>query len=203
LNGLKRVREGYSERVGRTRTYCEPPLVAVRRGAIAGAVGTAAMTAYQLAAVKARGSEPSRAPAEVAKRILRGVFQRDVPEDRTELLNNGMHWTYGTGWGIFYGIVAPSLPGSPVRNGIALGLLVWGASLVELPAMKIAPPVWETPPREVVLDASYHLVYGVAVALAYPPIALKSAYSRTEGGSDDERNRRRLRARPPRRRVGG
>jgi uncharacterized protein DUF1440 len=157
--------------VGHATTNCEPPLAAVRDGAVAGAVGTAAMTAYQLAVIRARGSEPSRTPAEVSKRIIRGVFQRDVPEDKTELLNNGMHWTYGTGWGIAYGIVAPSLPGSPFRNGVLFGLVVWAASLVELPAMKIAPPVWETPPREVALDASYHLVYGVAVALAYAALS--------------------------------
>ena len=33
--------------------------------------------------------------------------------------------------------------------------------------MKLAPPVWEYPPKELMLDASYHLVYGVAVAGAY------------------------------------
>jgi uncharacterized membrane protein YagU involved in acid resistance len=125
------------------------------------------MTATQLAVIRARGRQPSRTPAEVARRIIRGVFRRDVPEEKTELLNNGMHWTYGTGWGIVYGILAPSLQGPALRNGLLFGLIVWAASLVELPAMKIAPPVWETPPREVALDATYHLVYGVAAALAY------------------------------------
>ncbi len=33
--------------------------------------------------------------------------------------------------------------------------------------MKIAPPVWETPPLEVALDLSYHLVYGIGVAGAF------------------------------------
>ena len=41
------------------------------------------------------------------------------------------------------------------------------ASLVELPAMKLSPPPWEQPPAELALDASYHLVYGMAVAAAY------------------------------------
>jgi uncharacterized membrane protein YagU involved in acid resistance len=47
------------------------------------------------------------------------------------------------------------------------GTTVWGASLVELPAMKLAPPVWEQPPAEVALDLSYHLVYGLGVAAAF------------------------------------
>jgi len=52
-------------------------------------------------------------------------------------------------------------------GGLAFGTLVWGASLLELPAMKLAPAVWEYPPLELALDVSYHLVYGVAVAAAY------------------------------------
>jgi hypothetical protein len=39
-----------------------------------------------------------------------------------------------------------------------------GASLVELPAMKLAPPVWETEPASVAADFGFHLLYGVAVA---------------------------------------
>ena len=39
--------------------------------------------------------------------------------------------------------------------------------MIELPAMKLAPPVWEYPPLELVLDVSYHLVYGATVAAAY------------------------------------
>lgn len=33
--------------------------------------------------------------------------------------------------------------------------------------MKIAPPVWQTPPLEIALDLSYHLIYGLGVAAAY------------------------------------
>ena len=60
-----------------------------------------------------------------------------------------------------------SLQPSPARHGAALAALVWGASLVELPAMGLAPPVWEMSPQTVALDFSYHLVYGLAVAGAY------------------------------------
>ena len=143
------------------------PARAVLTGLAAGAAGTAAMTAYQTAVAKARDAEPSTTPAEVAKRIIRGVFQRQVPEEKTELLNNAMHWIYGTSWGAAYGIVSGSRKnGSVIPSGVAFGTLVWAASLVELPAMKLAPPVWEEPAEEAALDASYHLVYGVSVAAA-------------------------------------
>jgi hypothetical protein len=143
------------------------PLGALGKGLVAGAAGTAAMTAYQAAVANARDSEPSTIPAEVAKRVVRGVLHRDVSEERTELLNNAMHWAYGTGWGGIYGLAQATIHARTVRHGVVFGALVWGASLVQLPAMQLAPPVWDTPPAEAGLDASYHLVYGVAVASAF------------------------------------
>jgi hypothetical protein len=140
----------------------DTPLRALTRGVLAGATGTAAMTAAQTAYYKATGAESSTTPAEVAKRIVRGVLQRDVSEDRTETLNTAMHWLYGTSWGALYGLAArrPTL-------GVVFGTVVWGASLVELPAMKLAPPVWEMPPSSIGPDLGFHLVYGTAVAAAH------------------------------------
>lgn len=143
------------------------PLAAVGRGLAAGAVGTAAMTGYQLAVAKLRDSGSSSAPAEVGRRIIEGVFQREVPEEGMGALNNAMHVVYGTSWGPVYGVAQSSLGLPAPHHGALFGTLVWGASLVELPAMKIAPPIWKTPPLEIALDLSYHLVYGLAVAAAY------------------------------------
>ncbi len=148
------------------------PLRAIARGLAAGMAATAAMTAYQTAVAKARGTEASTTPAEVAKRIIRGVFHRRVSEDRTDLLNNAMHWTYGTSWGGLYALtdgLAQDVPVLP--RGLAFGVTVWGASLIQLPAMKLAPPVWEYPPIELALDVSYHLVYGAAAAVTYSALS--------------------------------
>ena len=135
---------------------------ALSRGVLAGAVGTGAMTAAQTAYYKATGAEGSTTPAEVAKRVIRGVLQREVSDDRTPMLNTAMHWLYGTGWGTLYGLAArrPTL-------GLAFGALVWGASLVQLPAMKLSPPLWEMPPSSIAPDLGFHLVYGAAVAAAH------------------------------------
>ncbi len=143
------------------------PLGAVGKGLVAGAVGTAAMTAVQTAVAKARDQEDSTTPAEVAKRIIRGVLQRDVPEDKTGLLNNVMHWGYGTSWGAVYGLVQGTVAGSAFKHGAVFGAGVWSASLVQLPAMKLAPPVWEYPPTELALEVGYHVVYGLGAAAAY------------------------------------
>ena len=151
-------------------TSTSTPLAAAVGGLAAGAAGTGAMTAAQTAYMDATGGEASTTPAEVAKRVIRGVFQRDVPEERTEQLNNAMHWLYGTSWGAFYGIVAGGRRRRPLRSGLLFGAGVWGASLVHLPAMKLAPPVWKQEPSAIAPDLGFHLVYGLAVAVAFRAI---------------------------------
>ncbi|MGI8945197.1 MAG: hypothetical protein ACR2GL_03020 [Thermoleophilaceae bacterium] len=148
------------------RSSTDTPLRALGRGLAAGAAGTAAMTAAQTAYYKATGAEGSTLPADVAKRVIRGVLQREVSDERTEMLNTAMHWFYGVGWGALYGL-AVRRP----THGIAFSAVVWGASLVELPAMKLGPPPWQMPPASIPPDLGFHLVYGVAVAQAHRALA--------------------------------
>jgi hypothetical protein len=134
----------------------------IARGLVAGAVGTGVMTAAQTAYYKATGSEPSSTPAEVGERVIGDVLQREVPDK--EKLNTGMHVAYGTSWGGLLGLAAAGRrPGA----GIVFGLTVWAASLVELPAMKLAPPPWEYDLKTIAPDLGFHLLYGVATATAY------------------------------------
>ena len=145
------------------------PLGAVIRGAAAGVAGTALMTAAQLAYYKATGAEPSSTPGEVGKRVVEGVLHREAPPADSKVLNEGMHWFYGSSWGIPYGIVAGSRrePAPVLRSALALGLAVWGGSLVQLPAMKLSPPLWEMPPASIAPDVGFHLVYGLGGAIAF------------------------------------
>jgi hypothetical protein len=112
------------------------PLGAVLRGVAAGVAGTATMTAWQTAAAKlslsgesssSDASDPwenASAPAKVARRIIEGVFQRKVSADRIPLLTTVMHWSYGTSWGVVYGLVAGTTGRSRPRDGLAFGLAV-------------------------------------------------------------------------------
>ncbi len=153
--------------MSRSRTT---PLGAVGKGLLAGAIGTGVMTAYQLGAAKAMGSGSSNVPGEVGKRVIEGLFQRPVSDEEKEKLTNPVHAIYGISWGVLYGLVHASLRPGSKRHGLAFGTAVWGASLVELPAMGLAPPVWEMPPTSIALDLSYHLVYGAGVAAGYAAI---------------------------------
>ena len=160
------------------------PLRAVASGLAAGVVGTVFMTAWQelaarLRSVAADGApespgppqdpwENASAPAKVAKRIGEGVFHKPVSSERIPLLTNAMHWGYGTTWGAVYGLAAGSARDAPgLAEGAAFGTVVWVMSYVQLVPMGLYDPPWKTPPLELALDLSYHLVYGAGVGGAY------------------------------------
>jgi hypothetical protein len=144
------------------------PIGAVGRGLASAAFATGVMTAAQVAYYKATGSESSSTPGEVGKRIVEGVLQRESPPPESPLLNHGMHWLYGVGWGLPFGLIAGSRrSGSVIREGLALALGVWGASRTEMAAMQIAPPPWQDPPKTLATDLGFHAVYGLAAACAF------------------------------------
>ena len=160
------------------------PLGSVGRGLAAGVVGTLCMTAWQelssklQAAAKDSVPEPetppqdpweeASAPAQVAKRIGEGVFEKTVSPNLIPLLTNVMHWGYGTCWGSVYGLVAGSArKPQGLRSGAVFGTTVWVMSYVQLVPMGLYEPPWKYPPKDLAMDLSYHLVYGVGVAGAY------------------------------------
>jgi uncharacterized membrane protein YagU involved in acid resistance len=48
---------------------------------------------------------------------------------------------------------------------------VWGWSLVMLPALGVAPPVWQQPRPEVAIDALHHAVYVSGTTAAFRAFA--------------------------------
>jgi hypothetical protein len=163
---------------GRRRIGHRRRVNVVVKSVAAGVAGTGVMTAYQLAVAKLRGQplstavpeswDEAPAPAQVAKKAADAVGQgRRLTREQVPLLTNVMHWLYGVGWGAFYGVAAGRTRPRPVTGGLALGTGVWGASYAELVPLGIYKPPWEYEAKELALDLSYHLVYGVAVAAAY------------------------------------
>ena len=140
----------------------------IAAGVAATAVGTAAMSAAQAATYALTDAQPSDAPGRVGRRLLEDLFGRKVPRRERAALNDAMHWLYGTAWGVGLGVVTARSDEPPpvVPTGAALGLGVWAASLVELPLLGVAPPVWRQSPRQVATDAGFHLIYGFTAAAA-------------------------------------
>ncbi|MBS1843660.1 MAG: hypothetical protein JST53_04505 [Actinobacteria bacterium] len=135
-------------------------------GVAAGAVGTAAMTSAQAWVYGLTGGEGSEAPREVGEKIL-GHFGVKVRKEQRPALNTAMRALYGTSWGLPFGLAfGRGGPPGPAKGSI-FGLNVWLASLVELPALGVAPPPWEQSPAVLAQDLAFHLVYGLATAAAY------------------------------------
>jgi hypothetical protein len=133
------------------------------RGLLAGAAGTAAMTLSSSLEAKLRDRGSSSAPADAAGKVL-GI--KPVSDEGEARFSNVVHWSYGTGWGLARGALA--LAG--LRGGSAAAVhfgVVWGWSLVMLPALDVAPPVWEQDAKEVGIDAFHHLVYAGATSAAF------------------------------------
>ena len=162
------------------------PLGAVARGLGAGLVGTGCMTVLQevMAARRRRaaaaagpvGNGSGRsgdpwatapAPAQLARRVIVGVLQRDVPAERIPFFTNAVHWGYGTAMGALYGVVQGSLRPNPAASGPAFGLGVWASSYATLVPLGLYEPPWHYKPRTIAKDISYHLAYGSGVAVGY------------------------------------
>jgi hypothetical protein len=163
------------------------PLGAVAGGVVAGAVGTAAMDALLFARYRGDGGDSgfaawessagldswdqAPAPAQVGKRLVEGLFGRELAPERARLVNNVTHWAYGLLGGVQYGMVSGSLKAPRVRYGLPFGTSVWGAGYVVLPAAKLYKPIWEYDRVTLAKDLTAHLVYGLGTAAAFQLLA--------------------------------
>ena len=159
------------------------PLGAVARGLVAGAFGTLAMDALWFARYKRAGGESgfgawefssdldgweeAPVPAQVGKRLLEGLFARELPPERAALVSNLTHWGFGMLGGMQYGVVAGSLRAPRVRSGLPFGAGVWASGYVVLPAAKLYKPIWEYDRATLAKDLSAHLIYGTGTAAAF------------------------------------
>jgi len=137
---------------------------AVGKGALAGLAGTAAMTVSSTVEMRLRKRAASRAPATAAAKVL-GIehFTTDRAEERFSTL---VHWGYGTGWGVFRGMLAAvGMP--PALATATHGAVMWGSEQVMLPALDVAPPLTRWGAREVEIDAWHHLVHVAGTFTAY------------------------------------
>jgi hypothetical protein len=138
-------------------------------GLVAGAAGTTAMTAAQELWPRLKGDEDGSgekpAPAQAARKALRGVGF-EPPRSWAPYLAQGAHWAYGLGWGGVYGLLR-TRGSHRLLAGLVFGLGVWGASYAQLVPLGIYEPPWTSPPGVLAEDASYHAVYGLGVAGAY------------------------------------
>ena len=152
------------------------PLAAVGQGLLAGLIGNAIFTGYQMLQAKLAGpaesSKPPKdwsetpEPAQVGQRVVEGVFEKDVPLEKAEAMTNAVHWIFGTSWGAVYGILEETFH-RPLTNAVVLASSVIAVDYTMLPAMNLYKPPWKYPAATLAKDYGNHLVYGLAVAGSY------------------------------------
>jgi hypothetical protein len=155
-------------------------LGAAVRGAVAGAVGTAAMDAlwyyrYRRGGGKSgfadwetsaglQGWEDAPAPAKFGRLIVQRTLHRDLPAKRARLVNNSVHWSTGVGWGAVFGVVEKAIVHGTIWHGPPFGTAVWLQSYAVLAPAKLYKPIWDYDAKTLGKDLSAHLVYGITTA---------------------------------------
>lgn len=152
------------------------------RGAVAGAIATAAMDLVWYRRYRADGGDhdlvswefssaatdfddDAPAPAQVGKRFADAVGVT-LPGSAVAATNNVVHWMTGIGWGKVAGLVASAVPIPRLGVGIATGLTAWGTSYAVLGTLGIYRPITEYDRATLWKDLSAHLVFGATLGAA-------------------------------------
>ena len=122
------------------------------KGAFAGLAGTAALTvAMKVGAglLMQRGllpeprapvrPDPAEQPTGKMARTIGDQLGASLDSQSTLLAGQAIHWTYGTGWGVFYATLQNRLQWPPLIAGVALGNLAGMVGSTVVPALGLAP----------------------------------------------------------------
>ena len=158
------------------------PLGAVLGGLLAGAVGTVALDAYQYLRYRRSGGTDSPlawefapvpswneapAPGQVARRVIEGFTQKELPDRYAFLTSTIMHWGYGSANGAAYGVVAGSLRSPRPSYGLPFGVAVWLTGYAVLPLGGLYQPIWKYDVKTLASDLGGHLCFGAATGTAF------------------------------------
>jgi len=159
-------------------------------GAVAGAVGTAAMDLLLYTRYRRGGGKDSlwrwesaedvmswdeaSAPGQLGQKVERLLTRREPPDRWARSTTNLMHWATGIGWATQYGLLASRRSRHPWLRALALGPVVWLSGYVILPLVKVYKPIWNYDARTLADDLSAHLVYGTATSAVVAILSRKS-----------------------------
>ncbi len=126
------------------------PLGAVARGMLSARPKTLAMDALLYLRYRRGGGEErfapwesaasvrdwkdAPAPAQVGRRVVEGLFQRELDPRWARTANNATHWATGVLAGAQYGLVVGSVARPRIGYGVPLGAGLWGTGYAVLPA---------------------------------------------------------------------
>ena len=160
-------------------TY-QSPLTVIVKGAIAGAAGTWLMgkamsdgphllrqAGISLPASPPGPTAPDTPSEAMAERVAEGVAQVELDEEAKRIGGEVVHWGYGAGWGVVYGILQASIKLPHLLHGTLFGLLVGIVADTAVPALRLQRSPTERPMALNVFYLGSHVVFGWGVAVTY------------------------------------
>ncbi len=167
--------------------YKDSPLETIIKGAMAGLVGTLAITVamnhrselMQLLGLSSSqpaqkpqppGGEPQvgQSPTEkLADKISAGILEQPLEPGTLRVAGQAIHWGYGAMWGVLYGILESSFHLPTIVHGAIFGSAVGLVSATALPAMGLSGSAKEKPITLNTTQMVNHLIFGWFTALAF------------------------------------
>jgi uncharacterized membrane protein YagU involved in acid resistance len=152
-------------------------------GAIAGFVGTLAMTSA-MRRLHAELPERERYPL-TPREIIDSTIE--LPREAAKDVTTAAHFAYGAAMGA---LIAAANPDPGRRTGAAAGVAVWLASYMGwIPAAAILKPATQHPRRRNALMIGVHIVWGSATAAAMRELVLARETIFAAGPDKDAPNR--------------
>jgi hypothetical protein len=147
------------------------------RGAAAGTIATALMSALMLAGRKL-GVTGQLPPEKITVKALRRVGVHPNAEQQ-DALATSLHFAFGAGAGAAFGVIARRVPVPSVPLGVAYGTAIWGVSYMGwIPSLGLMPhAARDRRGRQAVMLAG-HIVFGAALGVL--------AGRRAKADGDDE-----------------
>ncbi len=155
----------------------QSPLAVIVKGALAGAAGTAVMSAFMERAPElmdrigmGSGEPPTppeepEAPSSPTEELAERVTEGDLAADDLAVAGQAIHWGYGAAWGSYFAVIQSTFRPPSIMHGLFLGGLMTGVAVKLVPQLGLAPQ-----PRtreQLITAAASHGVYGVVTAVAY------------------------------------
>ncbi|GAB2952483.1 DUF6789 family protein [Nonomuraea fastidiosa] len=159
------------------------------KGAVCGAVATAAMSGVMLAGSR-MGLMPDQPPKRIARAMLPGHKHR--PKSGEGVAGAMAHFGFGVGAGSLYGLLARG-DRTPSIAGVGYALAIWAASYQGwVPGLRILPAATRDLPGRPAVMIAGHIVYGMILTKAMNRLNARTARkadrkrARGEGGEHRE-----------------
>ncbi len=134
------------------------------RGASAGALATAPMSAVMMGA-KQFGLVGEMPPEKITKSLLKRT-RISPSEEHQDALATALHFGFGSAAGALFGVIAPKRLIARIPMGMGYGAAIWGVSYMGwIPAFGIMPHAARDRRDRQMMMLAGHLVYGTALAI--------------------------------------